>query len=150
MNRTLAVAALTLIVLLLGAATHAVADTAIVYGTSGTATDTVTVKATINSMLTLSVDTSEAPQLVDFGTVNPGTPYGPKPVNLTVQSNRTYDISISEVGTSTIGLTRTLGNSTSNGRTAGSNYTDNYSINVPWTTAPGSYTATVRYTVVQN
>ena len=32
--------------------------------------------------------------------------------------------------------------------TAGA-FTDNYTLNVPWTTDPGAYSATVAYTVVQ-
>jgi hypothetical protein len=139
--------------LMLGAATYATADTAIIYGTGGsskTASDTVTVKATVNSKLTLTVVTPDATQTVDFGTVDPGTAYGPQTVGLTVQSNRTYDVAVSKTGTATIGLTTTLGNSANNPRTGGAAYTDDYSLNVPWTTAPGNYTATVQYSVIQN
>jgi hypothetical protein len=152
-NKTLTLAALIAVVLFAGAITYATADTAIVYGTGGasqTASDTVTVKATVLPMLTLTVATPDNTQTVDFGAVDPGTAYGPKPVSVTVQSNKTYNISKTTTGAAPIGLTTTLGNSTNNARTSGQLYTDNYSINAPWTTDPGSYAATVQYTVVQN
>jgi hypothetical protein len=140
-------------IIILGATAYASADTAIVYGTgspSQTASDTVTVKAFVNAKLTLSVTTSGTPQTVDFGNVDPGTAYGPKPVNITIQSNKTYNITKTTAGSvAQLGLTTTLANSTNNGRTSGQAYVDNYSVNVPWTTDPAAYTATVTYTVVQ-
>lgn len=153
MNRTCILIALVAIALFMGAVTYATADTAVVYGTGGaskTASDTVSVKATINPKLTLTVVTPAASQTVDFGTVDPGTVTGAQAVSLTVQSNKTYDISKTTTGAAPMGLSTTLGNSTTNPRTAGQAYTDNYSLNVPWTTDPGSYTATVQYTVIQN
>jgi hypothetical protein len=153
MNRTLVLTALVAVTLFMGAVTYAAADTAIVIGTGGatkTASDTVTVKATINPKLTLTVVTPAASQTVDFGTLDPGTVTGAQTVNLTVQSNKTYNISKSTTGAAAIGLATTLGNSVNNARTAGQLYADNYSLTVPWTTDPGAYTATVLYTVTQN
>jgi hypothetical protein len=151
-NRTLVLIAITAVLLLAGAATYATADTAIVYGSGSpsTATSTVTVTAVVNPMLTLTVTTPNASQTVNFGSVNPGTSYGPQTVNLTVQSNKTYNITKTVGGDTAIGLTTSLANSSNNARTSGQVYSDNYSINVPWTTSPGNYTATVQYTVVQN
>ena len=153
MKRNLILSMLAIAILILGAVTYANADTAIVYGTGGaskTASDTVTVKATVNPKLTLTVTTPAATQTVDFGSVDPGTAYGPQAVTLTVQSNKTYNISKTLTGAAVIGLNTSLANSNNNGKTAGQVYTDNYSLNVPWTTDPGTYTATVQYTVVQN
>jgi hypothetical protein len=153
MNRTLVLTALVAVTLFMGAVTYATADTAVVIGTGGatkTASDTVTVKATINPKLTLTVVTPAASQTVDFGTLDPGTVTGAQTVNLTVQSNKTYNISKSTTGAAAIGLATTLGNSVNNARTAGQLYADNYSLTVPWTTDPGAYTATVVYTVTQN
>ena len=153
MKRNLILGVLAIAILTLGAVTYANADTAIVYGTGGaskTASDTVTVKATINPKLTLTVTTPAATQTVDFGTVDPGTAYGPQAVTLTIQSNKTYNISKTLTGAAVIGLSTSLANSNNNVRTAGQLYTDNYSLNVPWTTDPGAYTATVQYTVIQN
>ena len=153
MKRNLILAVITIAILILGAVTYANADTAIVYGTGGaskTASDTVTVKATVNPKLTLTVTTPAATQTVDFGTVDPGTAYGPQAVTLTIQSNKTYNISKTLTGAAVIGLSTSLANSNNNGKTAGQVYTDNYSLNVPWTTDPGAYTATVQYTVIQN
>ena len=153
MKTTLILGALAVIILMLGATTYATADTAIVYGTGGaskTASDTVTVKAAVNPKLTLTVVTPASGQTVDFGSVDPGTAYGPQVVTLTVQSNKTYNITKTLTGSAPIGLSTSLANSSNNARTAGQAYTDNFSLNVPWTTDPGSYTATVQYTVVQN
>ena len=153
MKRNLILSMLAIAILILGAVTYANADTAIVLGTGGaskTASDTVTVKATVNPKLTLTVTTPAATQTVDFGSVDPGTAYGPQAVTLTVQSNKTYNISKTLTGAAVIGLNTSLANSNNNGKTAGQVYTDNYSLNVPWTTDPGTYTATVQYTVVQN
>ena len=82
--------------------------------------------------------------------MDPGTAYGPQAVTLTVQSNKTYNITKTLTGAATIGLSTSLANSVNNAKTAGQGYADNYSLNVPWTTDPGSYTATVQYTVIQN
>jgi hypothetical protein len=152
-SKSLILVVLVVVVLLAGAATYATADTAIIYGTGGaskTASDTVTVRATLNPKLTLTVVTPAASQTVDFGAVNPGTAYGPTAVNVTVQSNRPYDVSKVITGAGPINLTTTLGPSSANARTAGQLFVDNYSINVPWTTDPSAYTATVQYTVIQN
>jgi len=153
MKRTIILIAIIGIMLFAGALTYATADTAVVMGTGGaskTASDTVTVKATINPKLTLTVVTPAASQTVDFGTLDPGTVTGTQAVNLTVQSNKTYNITKTTTGAAAIGLATTLANSTNNARTAGQAYTDNYSLTVPWTTDPGAYTATVQYTVTQN
>ena len=142
-----------MIALVLGATTYAAADTAIINGTGGstlTASDTVTVTAKINSKLTMTVQTPAATQTVDFGAVTPGTAVASQVVTMTIQSNRTYDVSVATVGAAPLGLTTTVGNSTSNARTAGQAFVDTYSLNVPWTTSPGSYTATVQYSIIQN
>jgi hypothetical protein len=154
MKRTIITAIVAAVVIVFGAAAYAAADTAIVYGTgsgsSQTASDTVSVTASINPKLVLTVTTPAASQTVDFGNVVPGTAYGSQAVTLTVQSNKTYNVSSSVVGAAPLGLTTSLANSSNNPRTAGQGYTDNYNISVPWSTDPGNYTATVTYTVVQN
>jgi hypothetical protein len=154
MKKSLFLGVLVGAVLLLGAVSYASADTAIVTGTGGatkTASDTVTVKATINPKLVLTVVTpGAAVQTVDFGTLDPGTVTGAQSVGLTVQSNKTYNMTIAKVGDAAIGLNTTLGNSVNNARTASQAFTDSYNLNVPWTTDAGVYTATVQYTVVQN
>jgi hypothetical protein len=107
------------------------------------------VKAAVNPKLVLTVVTTDGTQTVDFGAVDPGTSYGPKLVTLTVSSNKLYNITKTTTDPTPLGLTTTLANSTGNAKTASQLYNDNYSINVPWTVDPGSYTATVLYTVVQ-
>jgi hypothetical protein len=155
MKKSLFMGVLVCAILLLGAVSYAAADSVTVTkvgsGTAAqTATDTVTVKTTINPKLVLTVVTPAAAQSVDFGTLDPGTVTGTQPVSLTVSSNKTYNVTIAKVGDTTIGLNTTLANSNANAKTASQAFTDNYSLSVPWTTDPGAYTATVQYTVVQN
>ena len=153
MKKSLLLGVLAVAILLMGAVAYATADTVVITGTGGaskTASDTVTVKATVNPKLVLTVATPAASQTVDFGAVDPGTAYGPQAVNLTVQSNKTYNLTVTKVGDAIIGLTTSQGNLVTQPKTASQAYTDNYNLNVPWTTDPGSYTATVQYTVVQN
>ena len=155
MKKSLLLGVLAVAILLMGAVAYATADTVTITKigsgtTAQTATDTVTVKAAVNPKLVLTVATTNAAQTVDFGSVDPGTAYGPFTQNLTVSSNKTYNITVAKVGDAVIGLTTTLANSSGNAKTSSQAYTDNYSLNVPWATDPGPYTATVQYTVVQN
>ena len=156
MKKSLLLGVLAIAILLMGAVAYANADVVTITKTGSgtaaqTATDTVTVKATVNPKLILAVTTPAGTQTVDFGVVDPGTAYGPQAVGLQIWSNKTYNITKTLVGDATIGLTTSLANSVNNAKTSPStNFTDNYNLNVPWTTDPGSYTATVLYTVVQN
>lgn len=138
--------------LLLGAASFATADSSgpiLGTGSPRTASGTVNVSAAVNPKLTLTIVTPDVGQLVDFGAVDPGTNYGPLPVGVTVSSNKIFSLSKTITGAAPIGLTTTLADSTGNVRTASQAFPDTYSINVPWTTDAGTYTATVQYTVTQ-
>ena len=154
MKKSLLMGVLAVAILMLGAVAYASADT-VVISKNGvgvqTATDTVTVKAAVNSKLELTVTTPQATQTVDFGTVDPGSAYGATNVNLTVKSNRSYGITTVIAGqNAAMGLTTSLGNTVVGApATASQAYVDGYNLNVPWTTAPGNYTATVQYTVTQ-
>jgi hypothetical protein len=154
-KRALFLAVLAAAILLAGVTSYAAADsvtiTKIGSGTAAqTATDTVTAKAAVNPKLILTVVTPNTTQTVDFGAVDPGTAYGPKAVTLTVSSNKLFNITKATSDPTPLGLSTTLANSTGNAKTASQLFTDNYSINVPWTVDPGSYSAsTVQYTVVQ-
>ena len=162
MKKSLMLAALVVAIMAIAVSSAFAADTATVTGTlvAGklTASDTVTVKATVNPKLVLAVTTPVATQIVDFGgAVDPGTVTATQPVSLAVWSNKTYDVQIVKGGQAALmGLITTLGVSSANPKTtvpenaAGHLFNDTYSLNVPWTTDPGSYTATVQYTVVQN
>ena len=153
MKKSLLLGVLAIAILLMGAVAYASADTA-VYSKNGVGiqsqTATVTVKAAVESKLELTVVTPNNTQTVDFGTVDPGTPVNSPAINVTVKSNRNYDLSSATAGqVAAMGLT-TLGLTASNAiPTSGTLYNDTYSLNVPWTTAPGNYTATVQYTVTQ-
>jgi hypothetical protein len=155
MKKSLLLGVLAVAILLVGAVAYASADTVVISKNGPgpqTATDTVTVKAAVNSKLELTVATPDPAQTVDFLTVDPGSSYGATNVNLTVKSNRTYAITTVIAGqNAAMGLSTTLGNTVvGDPATASKGYVDGYSLNVPWTTAPGSYTATVQYTVTQS
>ncbi|MDI6900985.1 MAG: hypothetical protein QMC79_04765 [Anaerosomatales bacterium] len=111
----------------------------------------VTVSATVNPRIQLSL-TSTA---LDFGTVLPEDT-ATLSTTLNVRSNTDYTITRAATGDD---LATLLGLSISGvplsasqpkaPAAAGQDHTDDYSINVPWTTDPGSYTADYVYTVVQ-
>ena len=136
--------------LLMSLAAFASADTA-VYNGSGSpfsTEGTVTVNATVNPLLTMTITTPDAAQTVDFGNVDPGaTPSDD--VTVTVESNQIWDMSKATSGdVAELGLTTSLAAPTN--VAAGTNtYTDTYSLNVPWATAPGAYAAYVQYTATQ-
>jgi hypothetical protein len=138
------------VAILMSLAAFASADT-VVYPGSGSpssAEGTVTVNATVNPMLTMTIETPAAGQSVNFGNVNPGaTPS--QDVTVTVQSNAIWDMAKASSGdVAALGLTTSLAAPTN--VAAGSNtYTDTYSLNVPWSTTPGAYTAYVKYTATQ-
>jgi hypothetical protein len=140
--------------IVLGVVGYATADI-VTYNGAGIpreASGSVTVRASVNPKITLTVDTPNAGQEVDCGAVDPGTTTGGKTVALSVDSNKSFDLTSTQDTTSfdSIALTRTLGNSTGNAKGANSTFSDDYAIDVPWTTEPGNYTAGVVYTVVQN
>ena len=136
--------------ILMSLAAFASADTA-VYNGSGSplsAEGTVTVNATVNPMLTMTIETPDAAQTVDFGAVDPGaTPS--EDVTVTVQSNQTWTMTKTLSGqVADLGLTTSLVAPAA--VAAGENtYTDTYSLDVPWTTSPGAKTAYVQYSVTQ-
>jgi hypothetical protein len=157
MKKSLLMGILAVAILLVGAVAYANADSVTVTKTgtgtaAQTATDTVHANVAINPKLILTVVTPANTQTVDFLSVDPGASAGPQAVQLTVSSNKTYNVSIDKTdpNIALIGLATTLANSVNNAATASQLYTDNYSLSVPWTTAPGSYTADVKYSVVQN
>jgi hypothetical protein len=137
--------------ILMSLAAFASADT-VTYPGSGSpfqsAEGTVTVNATVNPLLTLTIETPDAAQTVDFGNVDPGaTPSDD--VTITVESNQQWDMTKTTSGdVADLGLSTSL--AAPQDVAAGQNtYTDTYSLNVPWTTAPGAYTAYVEYSVTQ-
>ncbi len=115
------------------------------------ASGTVTVAASVNPKITLTITTPDDPQTVDFGAVDPGVAYGPATVSLSVNSNKQFDLAKTVAGDSAlIGLTTTLTDQSNVAKGSAIPFSDDYSINVPWTTDPGAYTATVTYSVVQD
>jgi hypothetical protein len=152
MKKSLLISVLAAAILLVGVVAYATADpnTVTATGSPLTATDTVTVSADISPLMTLTVDAPDTGQTVAFGTVAPGdTPS--KNVGLEVKSNLAYDLTASTTGAdAAMGLT-TSGIAVSDAAaTASQSYTDTYALDVPWTTAPGSYTAQVTYTLMEH
>ena len=142
-------------VMLFGIVGLAVADS-VEYPGSGnplsTATnsaDPVEVKATVNPKITLTIDTPDPSQEVLFGTVDPEDPQTAN-VGLEVKSNKGWDMVVVKGGDDAeLGLTTTYEAGTSAAKGTWTE-TDVYTIDVPYTTDPGPYTATVQYTVTQN
>lgn len=114
------------------------------------ASGTVTVAATVNPKITLTINTPDPAQTVDFGAVDPGVAVGPETVGLSVNSNKQFDLTKTVVGAAPIGLTTTLADTPNVSKGSNVTFSDDYSINVPWTTDPGAYTATVTYSVIQD
>lgn len=151
------------VVLLFGVVAFASADV-VTYddtATPGEATNggALEVKASVNPKITLTVDAPDGgagQTWVDFGAVDPGVHNG-KAVGLLVSSNKAFDLTSSQDtaafgsgGTGQITLTRDLEDSVANAKGKDIPFTDNYEIDVPWDTDPGSYSAFVTYTVTQN
>lgn len=118
---------------------------------AATATDTVSVTATANASVSLTLDR----HLVDFGALDPGVATGPEVVNVNVKSNANYTVLRTMAGQfAQIGLGIAT-NPNFNGvfvygpsPLLGDDYVENYTANVPWTTLPGAYAASVTYEVV--
>ncbi len=151
MKKALLISALA-VALLLSVVAFATADVA-TYGGSGvsTASGVVTAKVTVRPKITLTINTPDAGQTADFGTVDPGTAAGGKTVNLSVDSNKAFTLSKAVAGqTAEMGFSSTLAASSAGAKGQNQTFSDDYSINVPWSTEPGNYASTITYTVTQN
>ena len=139
------------VAVLLGAAAYATAESITYTAASGikTTNGTVNVVASVSPKLSLTLSTPASGQTVDFGPVDPGGATLPQTVDVTVRSNKNYDLTKAITGAAPIGLLTTLADSTGNAVTSGQLFSDAYIVNIPWATAPGVYTATVQYTVTQ-
>jgi hypothetical protein len=155
MKKSVALVAIIIAILFVVAIPSAFADTATVNATpvAGklTAADTVTVSATINSKLVMEVTTPGAAQSVDFGALDPGSTVATG-VAVTVWSNKAFQFSSAAGGSASLMGLSTVAFSPNWTKTnnAGRAFADTYTLNVPWDTDPGAYTATVTYTAVQN
>ena len=153
MKKTLMLVALA-VALLLGAAAFASAASQ-TYAGSGSpfssANGSVTVTSTVNPKINLTIVAPDATQTVNFGSIDPGVVVGGKTVTLSVASNRNFTMTKAITGQNAqLGLTTSLASGATGVPAAASPFTDNYSVNVPVTTAPGVYNAQVQYTVTQN
>ena len=109
----------------------------------------VTVCAQVRSTILLDITTPGDGQSVGFGDVDPGVVTPEQTVDVVVRSNRPYSMIKTALDAETLGLSTSLPSSSANAVTNATVFTDRYSLNVPETTDPGSHSATVQYTVVQ-
>ena len=140
MNRAMMVVVLGVAIGVFAVAPLAHADT-----TSGG----VTVGAQVESTILLAIATPGAGQSVSFGEVEPGVSTPAQSVDVVVSSNRPYNVSKTADDAAVLGLATSLSDSSANPQTNATVFTDSYTLDVPETTDPGSYVATVQYTVVQ-
>jgi hypothetical protein len=110
---------------------------------------TVNVNAVVPPTIRLVITAPGDGQSVDFGPVAPGEVTAPQSVGVLVRSNRPYSVSTTALDAEALGLVTSLANSSANPKTNEAMFTDTYTLDVPATTAPGAYTSTVQYTVVQ-
>lgn len=95
-------------------------------------------------VLSLSVSTPT----VDFGAIQPGVQYTRSDVVVSVNASLPFELRGVAVGDLTeLGLTRTL-NAVEGSAVKDGAYVDTIGILAPWTTEPGTYQATVTYTIV--
>lgn len=116
---------------------------------TGPAAGTVTVTATVNPKIALTVTTPDAAQTVDFGLVDPEVTKTAA-VDLTVKSNKAYNLTVGAPAgdVAALGFVNSLTSLTGEAKGT-NNYTDNYSITPPYTTDPNPYSVTVQYSVAQ-
>jgi uncharacterized lipoprotein YajG len=139
------------VVLLVAIALFAMVGTAHAAGTVSQSQST-TITASINEKVVLTISNGE----VNFGPLDPGAVAQNTLVKINVRSNTDYTVSrVQDSDCTTMGLTIPNNTVAFNGTTVnpkapsvgGFDFPEIYNITVPWTTAPGSYTGYVLYTV---
>lgn len=145
--------------LIFAAVGYALADTANFQGSGGGAQTagpgSVIASVTVNSKITMQIDTPNNGQLVDLGFVDPGA-NASKNITVTVQSNRGYKFSaLNTVGTITdpnMAFQITGGVPTAGVTTQpkpGNVFVDTYKVAPSYNMTPGAYSGTTQYTVTQ-
>lgn len=148
MKKTLMISALA-VAIVFSVVALATADIVTYNAAGNTQTGNVAVSATVNPKITLTINTPDAAQSVAFGALDPGATAS-KDVTLTVSTNKAFNLTKTVSGqTAEIGLTTSQANLANVAKGQNLSYTDTYSVNVPWSTEPGNYTANVQYTVTQ-
>ena len=116
--------------------------------------DPVEVRATVNPKITLTVNTPDASQSVEWLGVDPDTTVGGKTVDVYVDSNKQFDLAVSEnvaaFTAADITLTRSLAAQADQGKGKDVHFADAYQITTTYNTEPGTYAAYVTYTVTQD
>ncbi len=130
--------------LLFGIVGFAAAD---IVSYSAPADGTVTVNCTANSAMSLTLNTPDAAQTVQFGAQDPMSGATAN-VGVNVKSNVEWDLT--KVETDATGMLSTDLLDVVAGAVGDHSLTDVYTLNIPWAAAPGAHTATVQYSVVAN
>jgi hypothetical protein len=122
--------------------------------TATNGSDPVEVRATVNPKITLTVDTDDASQSIEWLGLDPGTTSSTKRVDVFVDSNKQFDLDVTEdVSAFTpaeITLVRTVADTADVAKGEDVAFADDYYVTTTWNTAPGTYKAYVTYTVTQD
>lgn len=148
MKRNLTLGALAAALLLSAAAFAIAAPSTATYNGAGSVSGSVAVTATVSPKLTMTIDTPDDAQTVDFGIVDPGSLVTRPAVNVAVQSNKAFGLTVGTSG-DVAALDFQTTALAAGGAAGVTNFSDTYSVNVPWSTAPGVYHTTVQYTAAQ-
>jgi hypothetical protein len=122
------------------------------------ASGTVTINAKVNPKLTLTLDTPDSPGLLLNWVIDPDVAPAGKAVSILVDSNKQFDLAVTEDFTGFAGSGITVSNSLAAGETnigkgKGVSRTDNVSLSSSdwWQVDPDpTYAGTILYTVTQD
>lgn len=151
MKKSVLVAALAVAVVF-GVAAYATADIATYALPGNTQSGTVNVTASVNPKITLTITTPDPAQSVAFGALDGGATAS-KDVTLLVDSNKAFDlvkVVTDPASAALMGFSTSLADQADVVKGEDIPFTDTYSVTVPFTTDPGTYTTGVQYTVTQN
>ncbi len=116
--------------------------------------DPVEVRATVNPKITLTVDTDDAAQSIAWLSLDPGATSSTKRVDVLVDSNKQFDLDVTEdvaaFTAAEITLVRTVADTANVGKGENVAFADDYYVTTTWNTEPNTYTAHVTYTVTQD
>lgn len=158
--KKIVVVSILIVAVVFGLVAFAAADQAILVpsGNPLEASGNVTVHALVNPRLAVTIDTTDASQTLEFGTLDVGDDPGAKEVDIVVSSNKPFTIDkavnagitslVSELGMT---MDWAAGTAVASGpKGADQAFNDTYTIPViDYDVTPGDYTGIVTYTVTQ-
>lgn len=147
-------------IMVLGVAGAAMAGTSVIPGVAGTAQGVVSISAQVNPKLTLTLDTPDgaSPALqLNWVIDDPDVAPASKDVDITVDSNKQFDLAVAEDFSGFTGSGITVSNTLAAGENniakgKGVTRTDTVSLTSAdwWQVDPTTYTGTITYTVTQD